>query len=155
MKESVDALGQLTPPCGAGTAGERFVLRDGGEEVCDNTTGLFWEQMPDSVGRFQQESIDYCSTLRAGSRLPEIKELISLVDFNQVLPALPAGHPFDNIQFHFPAEEVRYFSATSRSEAAAWFVNMASGEVVATGPDNPFSTWCVRSGNGDPDANVQ
>ena len=48
LQESVDALGQLAPPCGAGTAGQRFVVLDDGEEVCDNTTGLFWQQQPDN-----------------------------------------------------------------------------------------------------------
>ena len=31
-------------PCGLGTEGERFVVN--GPEVCDNTTGLYWEQSP-------------------------------------------------------------------------------------------------------------
>ena len=31
-------------PCGQGTEGQRFVVN--GPEVCDNTTGLYWEQAP-------------------------------------------------------------------------------------------------------------
>ncbi|MDX2460072.1 MAG: DUF1566 domain-containing protein [Gammaproteobacteria bacterium] len=154
LQESVDALGQLAPPCGAGTTGQRFVVLDGGEEVCDNTTGLIWEQMPDPVGRFWQVTVDYCPTVRAGSRLPELEELISLLDYSQVFPALPAGHPFDNVQSQFG--QTRYYTATERAGGGGvWFVQMSNGELDGAALDNFYSVWCVRSGNGAPDANAQ
>jgi hypothetical protein len=31
-------------------------------------------------------------------RLPNMKELFSLTDFSRYYPALPDGHPFDNVQ---------------------------------------------------------
>ncbi len=49
------------PPCGSGSAGERFVLFNGGTPVCDNTTGLIWEQSLDSNLRTFQQATDYCS----------------------------------------------------------------------------------------------
>ncbi len=149
LQESVDALGQLTPPCGAGTAGERFVLLDGGEEVCDNTTGLIWDQMPDSadsVTRTLQQALDHCPTLGAGSRLPEIKELLSLLDYSQFDPALPAGHPFIN-DTNF--SQGNYWSVTGIAAGdpiGAWTMGLHEGE---TGPriGSAFrSTWCVRDG---------
>ena len=84
------------PPCGAGTEGVRFVVSTDGTEVCDNTTGLVWEQTPDSIKREWQAAIAFCPTI--GYRLPEVKELFSLVDFSQSNPTLPAGHPFSNVQ---------------------------------------------------------
>ncbi len=96
-------------PCGAATAGIRFVVSTDGTEVCDNTTGLIWEQMPDSVLRQWQDAIKFCPTLGTDYRLPEVKELISLVDFGQSNPALPLGHPFSNVQ-------TIYWSATPAAD---------------------------------------
>ncbi len=87
-----------TPPCGGDTASNRFVMSTDGTEVCDKTTGLHWEQMPDTVPRQWQAAIAFCPTLGTGYRLPEVKELLSLVDFSQFDPALPASHPFSNVQ---------------------------------------------------------
>src|SRR2546427_2797646 len=45
--------GSAQPPCGAGTEARRFVVSQDGMEVCDNTTGLNWQQNPDSTQRTQ------------------------------------------------------------------------------------------------------
>ena len=67
-------------------------------EVCDNTTGRHWEQMPDSTVRTWQAAVDHCLALGAGYRLAEIKELLGLVDYgvNNQAVALNAG-PFINV----------------------------------------------------------
>ncbi len=128
-------------PCGAATAGIRFVVSTDGTEVCDNTTGLIWEQMPDSVLRQWQDAIKFCPTLGTGYRLPEVKELISLVDFGQSDPALPADHPFSNVLSI-------YWSATP----AAGFPLDACSVVCSNGArnqsfkTNPHNVWCVRDG---------
>ena len=41
-------------PCSQGTAGQRFV--GNGQEVCDNTTGLYWEQSPSTSEAFAWSS---------------------------------------------------------------------------------------------------
>ena len=51
LNEKLDELlanGDGAPPCGAGTEGQRFVVYALEDEVCDNTTGLRWQQEPGS-----------------------------------------------------------------------------------------------------------
>ena len=58
-------------------------------------------------------------------RLPNIRELHSLVDFGRVNPALPALHPFTN----FDASD--YWSSTTVANVTlvAWFVDFTFGDV--------------------------
>ena len=83
----------------------------------------------------------YCAALGDGSRLPEIKELSSLVDYGESSPALPNGHPFEEVQSAY------YWSATAvaNGPSFAWLVRFDDGDV---GPGNKggasFLAWCVR-----------
>jgi len=65
--------------------------------VLDRTTSLQWQKTPNN-GVIPWTSADaYCSSLGNGSRLPEVKELISLVDYSTFQPALPEGNPFQDV----------------------------------------------------------
>ena len=141
LQESVDQL-HPEPPCGPDTVGQRFVVSTDGTEVCDNTTGLIWDQMPDSVSRPWQDAVDHCPTLGGGYRLPFVKELNSLVDYSQITPALPVGHPFSNVQL------ANYWSATTSAgtPTSAWVVGFASGIVLDGGKSSNTPVWCVRGG---------
>ena len=134
--------GSAQPPCGAGTGGQRFVVSQDGMEVCDNTTGLNWQKDPDSITRTQAAALAYCPTVRAGSRLPEVKELISLVDYTRFNPALPASHLFTNVQSDF------YWSATTfaADPSFAWSVLFSNGLVRNLGKTSSLFVWCVRGG---------
>ena len=152
--DEVLANGDGAPPCGAGTEGQRFVVYASEEEVCDNTTGLRWQQEPGSeivVGdgascnegatcAFWQDAVDYCAALGDGSRLPEVKKLISLVDYGESFPALPHRHPFEEVQ------SARYWSATSvvQDSTSAWFVNFLEGDVGKNVKVSSNRAWCVR-----------
>jgi len=72
LQAAVDALA-APPPCGAGTEGQRFVADT--EEVCDNTTGLYWVKMPDATVRNHAAALTHCAGLDLGNsqtyRLPE------------------------------------------------------------------------------------
>lgn len=143
--EKLDALQAglpPTPPCGTETAGQRFVVSEDETEVCDNTTGLNWEKMPDSVQRPWQDAVDHCPTLGGGYRLPFVKELISPVDYSQITPALPVGHPFSNVQL------ANYWSATTSvgTLSNAWVVGFASGIVTDAPKFFNVLVWCVRGG---------
>jgi hypothetical protein len=60
--------------------------------VSDLATGLTWQQADDGVTRNWQEALAYCENLSlAGSsdwRLPNVKELQSIVDYARNSPAL-------------------------------------------------------------------
>ena len=51
--------------------------------VLDTTTALQWQKTPNSEPMPKTNADAYCSSLGDGSRLPEVKELISLVDYSQ------------------------------------------------------------------------
>ena len=134
------------PLCGAGTEGQRFVPDDETTptEYCDNDTGLIWPKTPDLTTRNWNTAVSFCPGLDLGNgqtyRLPEVKELISLLDYSQIDPALPAGHPFMNIQNSF------YWSATTvvDNSALAWLVRFDSGFLTGNDKAFPFFVWCVR-----------
>ncbi|KJR43503.1 protein of unknown function DUF1566 [Candidatus Magnetoovum chiemensis] len=82
--------------------------------VTDNLTGLMWlndancfgsmiwQPALDTVSDFNSNPNNYNCFGYNGSysdwRLPNIKELRSLVDYSNYGPALPTGHPFVNVQ---------------------------------------------------------
>ena len=76
-------------------------------------------------------------------RLPNVKELQSLIDFGHVNPALPTGHPFSGVQ------SASYWSSTTHAglPGFAWRVNLVDGSTDA-GPKDFFTSlvWPVRGG---------
>ena len=147
LQETVDDLqpSEPEPLCGEGTEGQRFVVSEDGTEVCDNTTGLFWEQKPDDIKRTWEEALAYCPTLGTGYHLPAVKELISLVDYEQTNPALPPSHPFQNIQ----AETLADFYWSARRVGLGPFsasgMRSADGSILLSSTTNIHFAWCVRN----------
>ncbi len=79
--------------------------------VTDNLTGLIWLKDANCFGaKLWTEALSDANGLASGScgltdgsiagdwRLPNYKELFSLVDAENSDPALPSGHPFTNVQ---------------------------------------------------------
>lgn len=109
--------------------------------VLDSTTALQWQKTPGTAMPWSTAST-YCTDLGSGSRLPEIKELISLVDYSVAYPgpALPAGHPFVDVQW------AGYWSATAGASAPsdAWVVGFDDIGVYRNGKAASVRVWCVR-----------
>jgi hypothetical protein len=90
----------------------------------------------------------YCgltdSSVAGDWRLPNVKELQSLIDFGQSSPALPSGHPFTGVH-----SSNHWSSITSPYNTSnAWHVDLGYGMVN----DNDkgydiFYVWPVRGGN--------
>jgi len=127
---------------------ERFRVVMGGEAVLDRETGLVWDKIPDTaVVRWADASfLCYARSVggRKGWRLPTVEEMSSLLDTSERGPALPAGHPFSDVQ-----NEV-YWSATSIAGLAgnAWGVSMENGTLFDQLKSTSFHYWCVRGGPG-------
>lgn len=140
---------------GAGDLSPRF--KDTGDgTVTDNLTGLIWLK---NANCFRERSwsiaSDYCAGLENGQcrltdgssagdwRLPNIKELQSLVDYDSIKPALPSGHPFTDVQPNY------YWSSTSYvgRPGYAWFVHISHGYVGVVYKDHDYYLLPVRSGN--------
>lgn len=134
---------------------------NGDGTVTDNLTGLMWLLDADCPGGQVgwQAALDWIdSTLNAGGtacsgytagtftdwRLPNVRELSSLVDFGETNPALPTGHPFVSAQSAF------YWSSTSSisTPANAWSINFTTGRPSDGGDKDGFSNtvWPVRGG---------
>jgi hypothetical protein len=125
----------------------------GGEAVLDKETGLVWQRSPSPTSQSDWgSSVAICIGTaiggRRGWRLPTAWELMTLKDPNQANPALPLGHPFENV-----VTGVIYWSSTAAPDDAAdalctSFTNGAQG-VITTLKTVLGLRWCVRGPGGD------
>lgn len=132
----------------------RFTNNTGSEAgtVSDNLTGLMWDKDANAAGlKTWERALTYCNDLILGGhddwRLPNVKELLSLIDFGKTDPALPGGQPFENVQAHLLSY---YWSSTTNhgNSDHAWHVSMRSGHVdsIGKGPLPLLHVWPVRGG---------
>ena len=131
--------------------------------ITDNLTGLIWlknANCTETVGGVSKtngyltwaNALTWSNALANGScslsdgsaagawRLPNIKELQSLVDFGRFNPALPFEHPFSGVQ------SGDYWSSTSLAGNAirAWFLYLYYGDVYHDGKSGGSYVWPVR-----------
>jgi hypothetical protein len=129
---------------------------NGDGTVTDILTGLIWLKDANKFGkRSWTDALSDCNTLADdgvdltdGSsardwRLPNVKELSSLIGFGNRRPALPSGHPFTNVQRDY------YWSSTTHADHShrAWYVRIPSGRVNNDRKTDKRSVWPVRGGN--------
>ena len=99
---------------------------NGDYTVTDDATGLMWQQATDSTTKTWKEALSYCEDLALAGytdwRLPNIKELRSLVDYNTHAPAIDAAY--------FPATASSvYWSSTSGHEPEnALYIGFTNGD---------------------------
>lgn len=140
---------------------ERFELVMGGQAVLDKETGLVWEQSPDGTSYLPSTSAleGSCAPKtvggRKGWRAPTTEELASLIDPTQTNPALPSGHPFNNVQMPDPTScggspsHPYYWSVTNAGGTTTqiYAVDFSSGSIIRPFPSAPcdlYFMWCVR-----------
>ena len=111
--------------------------------VTDNETGLMWQKADDGVSRNWQDAIRYCRGLDLAGhrdwRCPTIRELSSIVDYEQTNPAIDPA---------FGAASDVYWSSTTCPDypGTAWDVDFGYGDVYATGKSNGYRVRAVRGG---------
>ena len=128
---------------------------NGDGTVRDNLTGLIWLKDAGCFGlRNWTSALSDANGLTDGScgltdgsvvgdwRLPNLRELQSLIDFGQFQPALPPGHPFSGVQSGL------YWSSTAFADnpGGAWYVNLYHGYVGYDGKTYTRYVWPVRGG---------
>lgn len=119
--------------------------------VLDKETGLVWERAPSSTLFAWADVQTLCvGTIiggRRGWRAPTIWELMSLGDPSQNNPALPPGHPFENVSITVP-----YWSSSADPDDATrglqeGFGSGGGGVIIAV-KTNTAGRWCVRGPGG-------
>lgn len=157
-----DSRGHEIPCRGTGQDGElrrglewpepRFEENE--ETVLDRLTGLVWTQNANfaEFPLMWQESLNYVSSLNrehafgyADWRLPNRRELRSLISLQTKKPALPKEHPFKNVFDGW------YWTSTTAAinTAYAWYVHMEGARMFYGGKEQSFFLWPVRGeGNG-------
>jgi hypothetical protein len=130
----------------------RFTDRGNGT-VRDNLTGLIWLKEANCFGgRTWAQALTDANALDSGScgltdgseagdwRLPNVKELRSLIDFDQSDPALSNGHPFLNLpsSWHWSSTTFAGFPAS------AWHVLLDVGNTNFSLKTNVWLVWPVR-----------
>ena len=160
--ECWDTDGVALPSCdGTGMDGElrrgvawptpRFV-DNGNGTVSDNLTGLTWLRDGTCLGQqdwaealaevaaLNAGTVDSCAYYTAGThadwRLPNIKELLSLIDYGRTNPAIAPDNHFENI-----SSEIYWTSTTSLEDTEyAWVVHLGHGDGYNEGNDGykPF-----------------
>jgi hypothetical protein len=119
------------------------------ETVLDRLTGLVWTENA-NLAEFPvtwQEALNFVHHMNqeeafgyADWRLPNRRELRSLISFQTKRPALPEGHVFKNVVLSW------YWTSTTASinRAYAWYIHMEGGRMFYGGKAESFLFWPVR-----------
>ncbi len=157
-----DTLGREIPCAGSGQDGEfrkgarwpapRFEQK--GETVLDRLTGLVWTQNA-NLAEFPmtwQEALDFIAGMNRETafgfsdwRLPNRRELRSLMSHQTRKPALPEGHPFQKVFLGW------YWTSTTAAinTAYSWYIHLEGARMFYGNKEQFFLLWPVRGeGNG-------
>ncbi|MBI4848047.1 MAG: DUF1566 domain-containing protein [Nitrospirae bacterium] len=138
---------------GVALANPRFTdLGDG--TVRDNVTGLIWtaDANCDGTQRTWATAVAFANTLNAGEcgltvgegslegdwRLPNRKELRTLIDFSKFNPAVTTGHPFGGVQ------NSAYWTSSSSGTSNSWSVDMGTGISSLKAVATTYYVWPVK-----------
>ncbi len=115
--------------------------------VLDNLTTLVWTKDAQHIKGTMSwvDALAACNSLvfagHGDWRLPNVRELLSLIDYEQHDPALPQGHPFEDVQYLF------YWSGTTydASPVNAWGVYLCNGYTFNYHKTTRAYVWPARS----------
>ncbi len=132
---------------------------DGTNCVTDNLTGLTWARNANLAGQMTwSDAIAYCAGLTYGGtndwRLPNVREMHSLIDYGQSSPALcnasgvaqwTENDPFTDVQsgsYYWSSTSVAFKFNTDY----AWFIYLSDGYVEPNEKINIWYVWPVSGG---------
>ena len=109
--------------------------------ITDTDTGLMWQQEDDNITRMYELAITYCENVDFSTysdwRLPNKKELFSIIDNSQLDPAVDST-AFPN------TDSSHYWSSTTPNSLQAWSVDFSNGNVINYDRANSRYVRCVR-----------
>lgn len=126
---------------------DRFLVSN--DVLVDRLTGLVWPRLARPMGASQtwEEAVQAVAAWNAESRhghadwrLPTRRELRTLIDHSRALPALPQGHPFEDV---FPGW---HWTSTTWADDAryAWRLQLEGGRLFFGRKDEDAVTLPVR-----------
>jgi hypothetical protein len=129
---------------------------NGNGTVTDNLTGLIWLKDADCFSsRYWNDALIVCNGLASGScgltdgsspgdwRLPNVKEMTSLIDYDYTSPAIHQYYYFNNVISGL------YWTSTTDigNTIYAWIVSTILGEVYPDRKEFFRRVWPVRGGH--------
>jgi hypothetical protein len=133
----------------------RFTAGTGTSSNCvtDNLTGLMWLRNPSATLRNCSDAITYCEDLTGSGgrggytdwRLPNVREMQSLFDYDNRAPTLPMGHPFIGV----PATNDFWTGTLAYNGGGSTLIfatSMDRGTTMVLAPSNTLCAWPVRGG---------
>ncbi len=136
----------------------RFTDNSNGS-VTDNLTGLIWLKNANCFGlNFWDVAVSDANTLNSGEcgltdgsaegdwRLPNVREMQSLVDYKHFDPAMQSGQPFPIVLPFIGVQSSIYWTSTTLSPgpSSAWIVEMRYGGVNFLNKYDTHYLWPVR-----------
>lgn len=110
----------------------------------DQGTSLEWQKTPDATLHTWENALAYCENLSLDSktdwRVPDIRELKSIVDYSRYYPAIDPA---------VPCQSSTYWSSTTAmtsSLASAWAVFFGNGDDIWVDKTKSYPVRCVRVG---------
>ena len=125
----------------------RFTVN--GDTVTDNVTGLVWPVLAQvaETGLSWVEAFGFIREMNVRKafgfsdwRLPNRRELYSLIDHGSREPALPPGHPFE----HVWGGKCWTSTTSARDGAYAWWVQFSGGRMFFGHKADDAVVWPVR-----------
>jgi hypothetical protein len=127
---------------------------NGNGTVTDKLTGLIWMKNAGALGfQLWADAMSTANNLHSGSipglndgsqagdwRLPNVRELQSLVDYGRSWPAFSGVPPFTGVQYD------HYYWSSTNFGGSAWYVDFNMGGVYYNGSLALYYVWCVRGG---------
>lgn len=124
---------------------------NGNGTITDSATGLMWSQDDSGAGMEWEEALEYAEKSEYAGftdwRLPNVKELQSIVDYTGVYPAIDEtffniSELDENINYYFWTSTSAYFSTQAPDNAYAWYV--AFGKAVGNDGEDSHGAGAVR-----------
>jgi len=124
-------------------------FKEQSDVILDTRTNLIWARNA-SLSDFPltwKEALDFINTMNDSKlygyndwKLPNRKELYSLMSLDDINPSLPLGHPFDSVFNGY------YWTATTcaRLPDQAWYIHLGGARVFKGMKYQSYMVWPVR-----------
>jgi hypothetical protein len=118
---------------------------NGDRTITDIASGMMWELKTENTWHTWKNAMDYCENASTAMytdwRLPEQKEIRTIVNFTRYLPAM-------NIDFFHDTMSAFYWSSASHAYGTryAWGVDFNHGNVYNDAKDSSYYVRAVRGG---------